>query len=126
MSEMRLLSIVTVKMCRPPVSYSEGLGFKPPSRLHILCSLHDYAQSLHPNVNLGHNTSFHILSNPLFTNCPIIRYYLSEMCASFITNKINNVLTYIANTRAPYILRIQAPVLTSTSAANGNKGQSGV
>jgi len=108
-------------MCGPPVSYSEFLGFKPPSRLHLFRSVYDYAQSLHPNVNLGHNSCFHIISNSLITNCSIIRYYSSEMCASFITNKINIILTYIANTRAPYITRIQAHVTISTSVANGIK-----
>ena len=61
--------------------------FKPPSRQHLFCSFHDYAQSLQPNVKLDHNTSFHILSNYLFTNCPIIRHYTRDVCVVY--NNLN-------------------------------------
>lgn len=39
--------------------------FQTSVQTHLFRSVYDYGQFLHPNVNLGHNTTFHIISNSL-------------------------------------------------------------
>jgi hypothetical protein len=122
MSEMRLIPIVTVRCAglqfrmrmvsvsnlRPDFIFPQlsWLRSVPPSKCQFT-----------PQRFIPHSFQFIIHYLPHHS---IIWY----VCVA--DNKTNITLTYIANIRAPYIIRIEAGVLIFTSVANGNKDKLGV